>query len=153
MGRFLDPAEHFRQFIKGWKMRLKLMGLLLMTVFGVVTSRSAHLASFDLPANQPAHFADFDLPTGYLAEKIFAPPLQSPEHVAVSPTGAIVVTGGDADRVIQVHEDGTLTTYADPSSDPYSGIVRCCRQLIRCRLGTIMALVLSRQITVDRVLA
>jgi sugar lactone lactonase YvrE len=71
---------------------------------------------------EPADFADFDLPAGYLAEKLFAPPLQSPEHVAVSPTGAIVVTGGDADRVIQVHEDGTLTTYADPSSNPYNGV-------------------------------
>jgi sugar lactone lactonase YvrE len=103
-------------------MKRHYISLLLVVVLGIVTVQSAHLASLDLPANQPAYLVDFDLPTGYLAEKIFAPPLQSPEHVAISPTGAIVVTGGDADRVIQVHEDGTLTTYADPSSNPYSGV-------------------------------
>ena len=103
-------------------MKLNFVVLLLVVILGVVTVRPAHLAGLNLPANQSSNFVDFDLPIGYLAEKIFAPPLQSPEHVAVSPYGAIVVTGGDADQVIQVHEDGTLTTYTDPSSYPYSGI-------------------------------
>ena len=91
-------------------MKLKFVGLLLMVVFGVLASQSADLA-------------DFDLPPGYMAEKIFTPPLQAPNHIAISPSDIIVVTDwGLSDRVIQVHEDGTLSTYAAPSSGRHFGI-------------------------------
>jgi sugar lactone lactonase YvrE len=92
-------------------MKLKFVGLLLMVVFGVLASQSADLA-------------DFDLPPGYMAEKVFTPPLQAPNHIAISPSDIIVVTDwGLSDRVIQVHEDGTLSTYAAPSSGGHFGIV------------------------------
>jgi sugar lactone lactonase YvrE len=103
-------------------MKLNIVGPLLAVVLGITAARSAPLAGLDLPASSHSRIVDFDLPTGYLAEQIFAPPVQSPRHVAVSLAGTIVVTGGD-DRVTQIHEDGSLTTYADPSSFNYNGSV------------------------------
>ena len=69
--------------------------------------------------------ADFFLPSGYIAQRIFKPPLQAPNHIAISPSDVIVVTDwGASDRVIQIHEDGTLSTYASPSpSGAHFGIV------------------------------
>lgn len=60
-------------------MKLKFVGLLLIVVFGVLASQSADLA-------------DFDLLSGYMAEKVFTPLLQAPNHVAISHSGIIVVT-------------------------------------------------------------
>jgi len=93
-------------------MKLKSMGLLLILVFVTVTPRLAHPAGPGLPANQHAELADFDLPLGYMAQRTFAPPLEFPSSVDVGPSDVIVVTDNAGDRVIQVHEDGTLTTYA-----------------------------------------
>jgi len=91
-------------------MKLKFVRLLLMVVFGALASQSADLA-------------DFDLLPGYMAERVFTPPLQAPNHVAISPSDIIVVTDwGLSDRVIQVREDGTLSTYAAPSSGLHFGI-------------------------------
>ena len=60
--------------------------------------------------------ANFFLPPGYIAQRIFKPPLQAPNHIAISPSDVIVVTDwGASDRVIQIHKDGTLSTYAAPS--------------------------------------
>jgi len=71
---------------------------------------------------QDAAPVDFDLPSGYMAEKIFAPPLGFPHHVAVSPSGIIVVTDGFRGGITQVHEDGTLSTYIQPRDPGYSAI-------------------------------
>jgi sugar lactone lactonase YvrE len=103
-------------------MKLTMVGALVMLVLGITAAQSTPLANLDPSANLQTHIVDFDLPTGYLAEQIFAPPVQSPRHVAVSRAGTMVVTGGD-DRVTQIHEDGSLTTYADPSSFNYNGVV------------------------------
>jgi len=75
-----------------------------------------------LPANQQTGLVDFNLPAGYLAERVFAPPVQFPSFVAISPSGVIVITDDVGDRVIQVHEDGTLTTYAAPSPNRHAAV-------------------------------
>ncbi|MCK4393084.1 hypothetical protein KAX17_09280, partial [Candidatus Bipolaricaulota bacterium] len=66
----------------------------------------------------------FDLLPGYAADKVYVPPLQAPNHVAVSPSGVIAITDwGVSDRVFQLHEDGSLSTYASPSSGDHFDVL------------------------------
>ena len=54
---------------------------------------------------------------GYYLEQIFQPLLVVPNHLAVSPSGIIVVTEwSNQERVARLHEDGSVSTYAQPSS-------------------------------------
>ena len=73
----------------------------------------------------PLTLADFELLVpGYYVDKLYTPPLQAPNHVAVSASGIIVITDwGACDRVFRLHEDGSLSTYAAPSSVDHHDVV------------------------------
>ena len=61
---------------------------------------------------------------GYCVEQVYGTSLQMPNHIAVSPSGIIVVTEWwEGERVVRVHDDGSLSTYAQPSSDHHFGVV------------------------------
>jgi len=82
----------------------------------------ARADEIELPGSALA--ATFDLPPGYAADRIYVPPLQAPNHVAISPSGVIAITNwGVSDRVFQLHEDGSLSTYASPSSGDHFDVV------------------------------
>ena len=54
---------------------------------------------------------------GYYLEQISQPSLVVPNHLAVSPSWIIVVTEwSNQERVARLHEDGSVSTYAQPSS-------------------------------------
>ena len=103
-------------------MKRKFLGLLLILVFATMTPRLVRSASPAPPAQLYPEPAYFGLPTGYLAQRIFAPALEFPSSVDIGPSDVIVVTDNAGDRVIQVHEDSTLTTFAAPSSNPHAGV-------------------------------
>jgi hypothetical protein len=72
--------------------KLKSVGLPLMAISGMVTSRSAHLASVELPASQPAVS------------------LTKANDVAVSPiTGEVYVIDWDAGAIFRANPNGTVT--------------------------------------------
>ncbi len=93
--------------------------------FAVLLAGLVGIMPASLGAVADGTLLDLGLPSGYLAETLYSPSLQAPIHVAVSPvSGAVVVTDwGVSDRVFHIHEDGTLTTYAQPSSGKQFGIV------------------------------
>jgi len=69
--------------------------------------------------------AEFEmLLSGWYVDKVFTPGLQAPNHVAVSASGIIAITQwGSCDRVFRLHDDGSLSTYAAPSTANHAGIV------------------------------
>ncbi|MCC7357991.1 MAG: hypothetical protein IT317_00840 [Anaerolineales bacterium] len=74
------------------------------------------------PAAPAGGFANFHLPVGLAALAVYTPPLQFPCCVAISPAGVIAVTDAIGDRAIEVHADGTLSTFAAPSSQRHAGV-------------------------------
>ena len=61
---------------------------------------------------------------GYCLEHTYEPSLVVPNHIAVSPSGIIVTTEwSEGRRVVRVHEDGSLSTYAQPSSGHHFGVI------------------------------
>ena len=59
---------------------------------------------------------------GYYDEEIFSPPLAGPHHIDVGPSGIIAITDSVGEDVIQLHEDGSLSTYASPSPNRLMGL-------------------------------
>ena len=99
------------------------MTVLLILGFAVTMLGLAHVADSAATATwQDAEPVDFHLPLGYLAERIFTPPLSFPHHVAVSPSGIIVVADATRRGITQVHEDGTLSMYVQPSDTHYGAL-------------------------------
>jgi sugar lactone lactonase YvrE len=61
---------------------------------------------------------------GYWLEQVYEPSLVVPNHIAVSPSGIIVATEwSEGKRVVRIHEDGSLSTYAQPSSGHHFGVI------------------------------
>ena len=61
---------------------------------------------------------------GYCLEHVYEPSLVVPNHIAVSPSGVIVVTEwSEGRRVVRVHEDSSLSTYAQPSPGHHFGVI------------------------------
>ena len=97
-------------------MKLKSIKVFLVSVFVAAMLWMVHQAvAYDIIVTP-----------GYGIERIFAPALQFPENIAVSPSGVIVVfehcTEDTGHRIVRVHEDGTLSTYGDVISKCYRAI-------------------------------
>ena len=66
---------------------------------------------------------EFELPEEHLVKCAFEPELAAPCHIAISPSGRIVITEwASGEQINELKEDGTVTPYCDPPSYDNRGV-------------------------------
>jgi len=66
---------------------------------------------------------EFQLPEGFLAECLYEPELAAPCHIAIGPSGQIVITEwSSGDQINELRENGTVVPYCDPPSYDNRGV-------------------------------